>query len=311
MLFPLILAFGVLIINGWTDAPNSIATAVSSGAISLKKASVLCSFFNFLGVVVACIINTSVAEFVFSLGAFDGYTSMGICSVLATMIIFGVLCWIFGLPSSESHAMIAGMVGAAYAALGDTRGLKNVGYVFVFMVFSCALAFALSYFSRKIFKWRLPYKRLQILSCSLTSFMHGWQSGLKFIGIIAFLLGIKISSVGVPVFLMLSVGITLGLGALMGGKRIIDSMGKNLVNLRHVSAFSSDIGTYLSLLVCSLLGMPVSTGNIKCLAIMGAGYAEGQGINKKTAIKLFVSFIAVFPVCFLISYLIMLCLLCL
>ncbi len=307
---PLILAYGVLFVNGWTDAPNSIATAVSTGAISFKRASVLCASFNLLGVIIAYFVSTSIAEFVFSLGDFDSYVTMGISIVFLTMILFGVISWYFGLPSSESHAMISGLVGVSFAISGDLTGIKKVGAVFVFMVFSCISAFTLSYLTRRIFKWKLPYKRLQILSCSLTSFMHGWQGGLKFIGIIAFLLGIDITKAKVPIFLMLSVAFVLALGALLGGKRIIASMGENLVKMRHISSFSSDIGTYLSLLICSLLGMPVSTGNIKCLAIMGVGFCEKEAINKKTTIKLFVSFIAVFPICFLISYFLMRLFLC-
>lgn len=305
VLFPLFLAYGVLLVNGWTDAPNSIATAVASKAISFRKASILCGLFNLFGVILACFINTSVAEFVFTLGDLGGYAGVGISVVLLTMILYGWISYLFGLPSSESHAMITAIIGATYAITGRLIGIKKAGDVFVFMIFSCILAFISSYLARLVFRWRLPYKRLQIISCSLTSFMHGWQGGLKFIGIIAYLLGLKISNGKIPIFLMLSVGLTLLLGALIGSRRIIASMGENLVEIGDTSAFSSDIGTYISLLICSLLGMPVSTGNIKCLAIMGAGYCEKQKINKKTAIKLFVSFIAVFPICFFLSYFLM------
>lgn len=305
MLIPLILAYLVLLLNGWTDAPNSIATTVSSKAISFKKASVLCGLFNILGVILGSFINTSVAEFVFSIGNFDNYTSIGISVVFVTMILFGVICYFLGLPSSESHAMLCGMIGTAYAVTGKPENIKKMADVFVFMVFSCALAFILGYLVRRILRWKLPYKKLQVLSCCLTSFMHGWQGGLKFIGIIAFLLGMHITDGNIPIFLVLSVGITLGLGALINSKKIIDSMGENLVKMEHITSFSSDVSTYLALLTCSLLGMPVSTGNIKCLAIMGTGLSENKKINKKTATKLFVSFIAVFPLCFLISYLLM------
>ena len=305
MIIPILLAYGVILINGWTDAPNSIATAIASNAISYKKASILCGFFNLLGVIFACALNTSVAEFVFSLGDFNSHTTIGISVVFATMLLYGIVSYFLGLPSSESHAMIVSIIGVTFSATGKLSGIKKVGDVFVFMVFSCFLAFLLSYIARMLLRWNLPYKRLQLISCSLTSFMHGWQGGLKFIGILAFLLGIKITNGKIPVFLALSVGITLCLGALIGSGRIIDSMGENLIKTEHKTAFSSDIGTYASLLICSILGMPVSTGNIKCLAIIGSGCFEKQKINKKTATKLFVSFIAVFPVCFFISYLLM------
>lgn len=305
MLIPIILAYGVLLVNGWTDAPNSIATCVSSGAISFKRASLICAIFNLSGAIISYFTNTSVAEFVFSLGSSRDFAATLISVSFITMILFGVICWCFGLPSSESHAMISALVGANYAVSKDLNGLKKVGAVFVFMVFSCIFSFVLSYFARLISRKGLPYKRLQLFSCSLTSFMHGWQSGLKFLGIICFLLGFNIVEKKPPFILMLSVGLTLFFGALMGGKRIISSMGDGLVNLQHRGAFSSDIGTYLALFICSLLGMPVSTGNIKCLAVMGVGLCEGKEINKKTTTKLLISFIAVFPICFFISYLLM------
>lgn len=303
MIIPLTLAYAVILINGWTDAPNSIATAVASRAISYKKATLLCAFFNFIGVIFAGIFSSSVAKFVFSLGDYDSYVSLGISVVFLTMLLFGVISWLFGLPSSESHAMITAMSGTSLAVSKVPSGLKSVGYVFVFMIFSCILAFVLSLVIKRLFVWSLPYKKLQLLSCSLTSFMHGWQSGLKFVGIIAFLLNINILTGKIPPFIIISISVALSLGALLGGKRIIESMGDNLVKLSHSSAFFSDISTYLTLLICSLLGMPVSTGNIKCLAIMGVG--NKGSINKKTATKLIISFIAVFPICFIISYALM------
>ena len=305
LLLTVILAYGVLLVNGWTDAPNSIATCVSSGAIRYKKACLICAIFNLLGVIISYFTNTSVAEFMFSLGGCNSFLAERIFAVFLTVILFGIICWLFALPSSESHAMISALVGTSYAVSYDLSGLKKSGYVFAFTVFSCVLAFALAYLTSMLLRRNLPYKSLQAITCSLTSFMHGWQSGLKFLGIICFLLGINITESKPPFFLMLSVGLTLFFGALMGGKRIISSMGENLVILEHKGAFSSDIGTYLTLFLCSLLGMPVSTGNIKCLAIMGVGFYERKKINKKTTTKLLISFIAVFPICFLISYLLM------
>lgn len=300
----LILATGVLIINGWTDAPTSIATAVSTGAIKARRASILCGTFNFLGVILACLINSSVAKRVYSFGDFGSKYLLGISATMATVIIFGILCWMFSLPSSESHAMLVSMLGASYGIQGRLRGITSIISVLVFMVISCALAFLSGFSVKKCLKRSLPYKKLQILSFSLDSLMHGWQSGLKFIAIFAFLLGIGLDSGKIPPFLAVLVAVILGLSSSLSGKRIATEIGKNIVNLRHSSAFSSDIATYLTLSVCSLLGMPVSTGNVKCLAIMGAGYGDGERINKKTATKLFISFIAVFPICFIVSYII-------
>ena len=302
LIISLLLVYGVILINGWTDAPNSVATAVSSGAIKYKKAVVTCGIFNLLGVILGCFIDTSVAKFVFSVGGNSSYATAIVCVSLFTMIAFGVLCSFFGLPSSESHAMMSSMAGASFCISKDAISLKILGKVFVFTVFSCVLSLIVSYFTRMIFKFKLPYEKLEYLSSSLSATMHGYQSGLKFLGIIAYLLNLNLSSTKSVFPLCLSIGLILGLGALIGGKKIMSTMGDNIVKITHVSSFSSDIGTYISLLICSLLGMPVSTGNVKCLSIIGVGLYEKQKINKKTTTKLLISFIIVFPICFLIGY---------
>ena len=301
----LILVYGVILVNGWTDAPNSVATAISSGAIKYKNAIILCGIFNFIGVILGCLIDTSVAKFVFSIGDNSNYSTVIVCISLFTMITFGVLCSFFGLPSSESHAMISSMIGASFYLSKDVNSLKTMGKVFVFTVFSCILALVVSYFTRMIFRWKLPYKNLEYISSSLSATMHGFQSGLKFLGVIAYLLNIDLISNASVFPLSLSVGLVLGLGALLGGKKIMSTMGDNIVKITHISSFSSDIGTYITLLICSLLGMPVSTGNVKCLSIIGVGLYEKQKINKKTTTKLLISFVIVFPICFLIGYFLM------
>lgn len=302
MLFvSLILAYGVVFVNGWSDAPNSIATAVSSGAIKYKNATVLCGIFNLIGVLLGCLIDTSVAKYVFSLSENTKHSTLIVSISLFCMIVFGTVFSFLGLPSSESHAMISCILGSSFYLTKDLKNIKNLGEVFVFTVFSCLIALFFGCVTRKIFKWKLNYKKLQILSCSLNSLMHGYQSGLKFLGVILFLLGLNLDTKYV-IPLSFSIGVFLCLGAFLGGKKIISSMGENLVNIDDISSFCSDIGTYFSLMICSLLGMPVSTGNIKCLSIMGVALEEKKNINKKTTTKLLISFIIVFPICFFAGY---------
>ena len=304
MLISIILIYGVLLINGYTDAPNSIATVIFSKAMSYKKAILLSSICNLLGAVIGCFIDTSVAEFVFSFGNFGSYASYAICISLLVMILFGWILSFFGIPTSESHAMLASLAGTAFCLSNDGGVLKKLGHVFVFAVFSCALSFFISYLIRLILKKNLRYNKLQGLFCALNSFMHGYQGGMKYLGILCFLLSINLSSKR-PTLLSLSVGIVLMLGTLMCGKKILKLVGSDIVKITDKIAFSSDIGTYFSLFICSMLGMPVSTGDIKCLSIMGSGIAEKQKLNKKTAIKLLISFAAVFPICFIFGYFLM------
>ena len=302
-LFAIILSFFVVFVNGFTDSPSSIAAAVCSGAIPIKRARAICAAFNLLGTVLASLICYSVAQFVYSLSSFGENGTKGVCAVFLTVIIFGMICLKFNLPSSESHAIIASLVGASFVSLGKATDIKRVGYVFVFMVLSCALGLIISFALGKIINLNLPYKELQHLSCSLTSFMHGWQDGQKLLSVIAILLGIGTSRV--PHWLILTVALVLSVGSYMGSSGIIKSLGQDLVFLNQKSSFISDMGAYFSLLIFSLFGAPVSTGNVKSLAIMGAGLAEGEKINKKVAVRLILVSLATFPVCFILGVLIM------
>ncbi len=318
LLVSLVLFYGVILVNGFTDAPNSTATAVLSGAISFKAGSILCGIFNLAGVIFGCFINPSVAKYVFSLGNFSQYGETVASLAFFVMISFSTVTYFLGIPSSESHAMLCAVCGASFALSKSAESIKNVGQVFVFMVFSCVLSLICGYLIRLILRKNFRYKKLQLASCGLSSFMHGWQGGLKFIGIGAFLLKIEIIDKGAPFFLILSVAFTMSLGAMLGGKRIISSLEKSLSSISHNVSFASDMSAYASLLICSLLGMPVSTGNVKFLSVLGAKSCESRlfgnktikqksvfSQNKKTAIKLIFSFIAVFPICFSLGYLLM------
>ena len=298
----LTLVLGVVLVNGFTDAPSSIATAVCSGALKMKHATLVCAIFNFLGVVIASLLNNKIARFVFSLSA-DKNSSEAIAIVtLLSVIIFGIACYFLALPSSESHALICSAIGASFFATSSLDGIKRAGYVFVFMLISNFVALFASLISRRLLPPFLPYKRLQILSCSLTSFMHGWQDGQKLLGIA---LAIAMTGSDIPLYLIFLVAITMALGSLLGGKRIIKTMGNDLVLLNDFSAFCSDIGAYITLFIFSAFGAPLSTGNVKALAIVGAGIGDGKKINKKATAKVFLASVATFPICFLLGYLLL------
>ena len=299
-LFAIILSFFVVFVNGFTDSPSSIAAAACSGAIPIKRARAICAAFNLLGTVLASLICYSVAQFVYSLSSFGENGTRGVCAVFLTVIIFGMICLKFNLPSSESHAIIASLVGASFVSLGKATDIKRVGYVFVFMVLSCALGLIISFALGKIINLNLPYKELQYLSCSLTSFMHGWQDGQKLLSVIAILLGVGTSRV--PPYLILTVALVLSVGSYMGSSGIIKSLGQDLVFLNQ----KSEVPMKKTIsLIFSLFGAPVSTGNVKSLSIMGAGLAEGEKINKKVAVRLILVSLATFPVCFILGALIM------
>lgn len=305
--FALLLSLGVIFVNGFTDAPNAIASSVCSGAVSMKSACLISAVCNFVGVFLISIVNSSVAKCVFSLAGFDG--PLGICAFcasFASIIIFGVVAWYFGMPSSESHAMIASLAGASLALHASFSTGEKFLQIIVFTILSSVFAFALSYFSSKLFKKdRLPYRQLQVLSCVTTSFMHGAQDGQKFIGVMLFLISFGEGSVGfsVPVSLILTVSTVMAIGTSLGGGRIIKSLGENTVKLDFRRGFVSDACASVSLFFSSLLGFPVSTSNIKACSVIGAGVSDREKVNKKTAFSVLAVSVITFPVCFMLGYL--------
>lgn len=296
----ILLCIGVVLVNGFTDAPGVVATAVCTGAIKLRNALWICAFCNFLGVLLAYFLGSKIAEFVFSLGGVNG--SKIACATLLCVTIFGILAYVFGLPSSESHALICALAGASFFVVNSTFGLKRVGYVFVFMIISNIFALLSSIAISRLLKRKSQYNWLQICSCALNSVMHGWQDGQKLVGIA---LAVLHTDGRVPPYIPLIIGLVLGLGTLLGGNRIIKTLGNDLVKLESGSALCSDLGAYVSLLVFSIFGVPLSTSNVKSLAIVGAGLGYGEKINKKATSKVALTSIVTFPVCLLLGYLIM------
>ena len=292
----------VVLVNGFTDAPNSVATVVCTGTLNVKRALYVCAVFNFIGVLLAYFLGGKIAKFVFSLSQGSEQEKIA-CACLFCVIIFGIGCWIFGLPSSESHAIICSLCGASFFCYGSLNGLKKVGYVFAFMVFSDLIAFGLAYLFSRFSIIKKPRKALQIFLCSESSLMHGWQDGQKLCSI---LFALACHGINMPIQIPLLVGVIMALGSLLGGKKIIKTLGCDLVKLSSQCAICSELGSYLTLFAFSTFGASVSTSCIKALSILGAGAGNGKKINKKATAKVLISSAIAFPICFLIGYYVML-----
>ena len=150
-----LLTLGVILVNGWTDAPNAIATCVSTRAIGARKAIVMAAVFNFLGVLVMTAINSSVATTIYNMVDFgtDSHAALiALCAAMAAIVIWAVAAWYFGIPTSESHALIAGLSGAAVAVQGGFGGIRGEEWVKVLygILLSTGLGFALGYVTAKL-----------------------------------------------------------------------------------------------------------------------------------------------------------------
>ena len=207
LLISTVLILGVVLVNGWTDAPNAIATCVSTRSLSPKKAIIMAAFFNFLGVFFMTLLSSTVAQTIYNMVDFGDNSQAaltGLCAGLFAIVTWAVLAWLFGIPTSESHALIAGISGAAIAI---QKGISGINFsewskILIGLVFSTVLSFALGYLVTKVIekifrnKSRLKvlplFKKSQVISGMAMAFMHGAQDGQKFIGI--FLLGITLAN---------------------------------------------------------------------------------------------------------------------
>ena len=308
--FVFFFALSVVFVNGWTDAPNSIFSIVASGALKLWQGALLSGIFNFLGVFLTSLFGASVAKTMFSLVNLSSKQSTSIVclSCFIVIVLFGILCWFFGLPSSESHAMIFSLLGGLFA-LGKTITslTQEIILILLYLIFSCAVSFLISFLALKSTQsLKLPYKRLLPVSCAMLSFTHGAQDGQKFLGVLLFVLSIGSNKFPskVPISLVLLVSITMSLSTLLGGGRIIKTLSKASDSIDYHSSFCSDIGSFITILLCSALGMPISTGNVKSMSIIGCAVGKKERINKKTTGKILLASVVTLPVCFVMGYLI-------
>ena len=172
------------------------------------------------------------------------------------------------------------------------------------MVFSCFLSYLFSYLVAKfVKKSNFNFKKGLYVSCASLSFMHGAQDGQKFIAIMMFLLGMSENGHSrIPLSLIFVVSTVMCLSTMLGGKKIIDSLSKSIDNLDTPLAFLSDMSSFVTLLICSLLGMPISTGNVRSLSIVGSARAKKVPTNKKMITEILMASVITFPICFLIGF---------
>ena len=323
LLITVALTLGVIFVNGWTDAPNAIATCVTTRCMNVRSAIIMSAFFNFLGVFVMTQINSSVASTISNMVDFGGNSSealIALCAALFSIVVYSVGASYFGIPTSESHSLIAGLSGAAIAIQSGIGGINMNEWAKV--LYGLILRLALGWISGWVIcklvtlicremdrrKTNRFFKGAQIFGAASMSFMHGAQDGQKFIGVL--FLGVAFSSgqssvegAVIPVWLMLLCSIVMALGTSVGGEKIIKSVGMDMVKLEKYQGFSADLSAALCLLYSSLSGIPVSTTHTKTSAIMGVGAAKRlSSVNFGVVKDMVLTWIFTFPGCGLISF---------
>jgi len=321
------LTMGVILVNGWTDAPNAIATCVVTRCMPPKAAILMAAVFNFLGVFVMTLINATVAETITKMvdfGTNPDHAIIALSAALFAIVLWATIAWVFGIPTSESHALIAGLTGSAIALHGSFAGVNGAEWVKVIygIGISVALGFGLGWLVCKavtllFYKANRPktepfFRGAQIAGAASMAFMHGAQDGQKFMGVV--LLCVYMSQgQGLPkdiniaqdyMWLMVVCSVVMAAGTAMGGKKIIKSVGMDMVKLEKYQGFSADIAAALSLLFCSVFSLPVSTTHAKTTSIMGVGAVKRvSAINFGVVKEMVLTWVLTFPGCGLVGFL--------
>ena len=278
------LAFDFL--NGFHDAANAIATVVSTGVLKPHQAVLLAAFFNFAALFVFQLsVAATVGKGIVDQGTIDHYVVFG---ALTGAIAWNLITWYYGIPSSSSHALIGGIVGAGVAKAGSSvlipAGiLKTVAFIFlsplIGFLLGSLLVLAISWLFVRFTPSRVDrlFRRLQLVSSSLYSLGHGGNDAQKTIGIIWMLLiaaGYLGAKDPVPIWVVIACYVMIALGTALGGWRIVKTMGQRITKLKPVGGFCAETGGAAMLFIATGFGIPVSTTHTITGAIVGVGAAQ-------------------------------------
>lgn len=283
ILFLIVLALAFDFLNGFHDSANSIATIVSTRVLSPRLAIVWAAFFNFIAFLFFGLhVANTIGKGIIDIAIVDNYVIFG---TLIGACAWDVITWYFGLPTSSSHALIGGMIGAALVKSGSGslvwKGiLKTATFIFVSPILGLILGLAFGIIVYWLFRKSVPsqvdhiFRKGQLISAALYSLGHGGNDAQKTMGIIASLLfstGLLGSKFYIPFWVVIICHTAIALGTMFGGWRIVKTMGQKVAKLKPIDGFCAESGAAVTLFTSSAFGIPVSTTHTITGAIMGVG----------------------------------------
>lgn len=323
ILLPIIvLCLGATIVNGATDAPNAIATIVGTRAMGAGPAIVMAAVCNFIGLMGITAVSTAVAGTIFGMVDFGGDNHAALVALAAAMvaiIVWGVAAWALGIPTSQSHSLIAGITGAAIALQGGLAGVNADAWVKVVygLGISTVLGFCTGWLFTRLTKVLCKgsersganafFKWAQILAGAGVAILHGAQDGQKFLSLcmLAIMLGVYgTADMGSqPLWMVMLVSLTMSLGTAIGGRKIIETVGVKMVKMEQYQGFAACLSACFCIALATLTGIPVSTTHTKTTAIMGVGAEKClRAVKWNLAGTMVFTWILTFPGCGILAF---------
>jgi PiT family inorganic phosphate transporter len=304
----LLLVLAAEFVNGWTDAPNAIATVVSTRVLSPFQALGMATVLNAVGTMSGTAVAATIGKGIVKPEVIELTT---VAAAMVAIVVWSTVAWFYALPTSESHALVAGLSGAGLATAGPAVLVWD-GWqkVLIGLVFSTFLGFfggfAIATLIYRLFWHTAPgrvrglFGRLQVLSAAFMAFSHGSNDGQKFIGTftLALVLGGVLPEFAVPLWVILVCGLTMGVGTAVGGWRIVKTMGLRLTKLDPVHGFAAETAAATAIEVASRLGIPLSTTHTINTSIMGVGSIRRfSAVRWGVGAHIVTAWILTFPVC--------------
>ena len=322
LLLIIVLCVGATMVNGATDAPNAIATVVGTRAMRPTPAIIMAAVCNFIGLVGITAISTAVAGTIFGMVDFGGNNEAALVALAAAMvaiIVWGVAAWALGIPTSQSHSLIAGITGAAIALQGGLGGINGAEWIKVIygLVISTCLGFGSGWLFARLIKIicaganRIKanhfFRWAQIIAGAGVAVLHGAQDGQKFLSLC--MLGVMLGVHGsadfshFPLWLLILVSLAMSLGTAIGGRKIIKSVGMNMVKMEQYQGFAACLSACFCIGLATFTGMPVSTTHTKTTAIMGVGAEKRlRAVKWNLAGSMVLTWVLTFPGCGLLDW---------
>jgi PiT family inorganic phosphate transporter len=300
-------------INGFHDTANAIATCISTRALSVKAAIIMAAGLNFAGAMISTKVASTIGK-----GIVDpvNVTQMVVLAGVIGAIIWDLITWYYGLPSSSSHAIIGGLMGAVIAHAG-TAALhwKGLEKIVLALVVSPVVGTTLGFFFMVLMMWcfrnNSPYalnkvfRRLQILSAAVMAFSHGTADAQKSMGVITMALVSYgyLTTFQVPPWVMIACATAMALGTAAGGWRIIKTVGRDFVKLQPVHGFCVETASAGVILGASAFGLPTSTTHVITSAILGVGLSKRMSaVNWTIAYRILCAWVLTIPASGIVAY---------